>query len=80
MPDIEFLGLRQHLGLFLPDVVLHTFRQHGELCVAMVRRCLGIQFGYQQLKQFLASLARDLKEERVYLRAGETASLIYPKD
>jgi hypothetical protein len=31
------------------------------------------------LKEFLASMARDLKEECVYLRAGETASLIYPE-
>ena len=31
------------------------------------------------LKKFLASMARDLKEECVYLRAGETASLIYPE-
>jgi len=30
------------------------------------------------LKEFLANMARDLKEECVYLRAGETASLIYP--
>ena len=30
------------------------------------------------LKQFLAELARDLKEECVYFRTGYDASLIYP--
>ena len=30
------------------------------------------------LKQFLAEMARDLKEECVYFRAGHEASLIYP--
>jgi hypothetical protein len=30
------------------------------------------------LKEFLAGMARDLDEECVYFRTGETASLIYP--
>jgi hypothetical protein len=32
------------------------------------------------LKEFLAQVARDLKEECVYVRTGGTASLIYPGD
>ena len=31
-----------------------------------------------KLKEFLAGMARDLKEECIYFRAGDTASLIYP--
>jgi hypothetical protein len=31
-----------------------------------------------KLKEFLAGMARDLKEECIYFRAGETVSLIYP--
>lgn len=31
-----------------------------------------------KLKEFLATMARELKEECIYFRAGETASLIYP--
>ena len=30
------------------------------------------------LKDFLADMARDLKEECIYFRTGEVASLIYP--
>jgi hypothetical protein len=30
------------------------------------------------LKDFLATLARDLREDCIYLRVGEDASLIYP--
>ena len=31
-----------------------------------------------KLKEFLADMANELKEECVYIRIGETASLIYP--
>ena len=32
------------------------------------------------LKEFLAGMARDLDEECIYFRTGETASLIYPNE
>ena len=32
------------------------------------------------LKEFLAGLARDIKEECIYFRAGDAASLLYPDD
>ena len=31
-----------------------------------------------RLKEFLAGMAQDLKEDCIYFRTGETASLIYP--
>ena len=32
-----------------------------------------------KLKEFLAGMARDLQEDCIYFRAGDTASLIYPE-
>ena len=51
-----------------------SYGEHREFTVASLEASQ-----LPTLKEFLARMARDLHEECIYLRAGETASLIYPE-
>jgi len=51
-----------------------SYGEHREFTVASLEASQ-----LPTLKEFLARMARDLHEECIYFRAGETASLIYPE-
>jgi hypothetical protein len=51
-----------------------SYGEHREFTVASLETSQ-----LPTLKEFLARMARDLHEECIYFRAGETASLIYPE-
>ena len=51
-----------------------SYGEHREFTVASLEATQ-----IPMLKEFLARMVRDLEEECVYFRAGETASLIYPQ-
>ena len=52
-----------------------SYGEHREFSVAVPNASV-----IPVVKQFLAGMARDLKEECIYFRAGEAASLIYPDE
>ena len=50
-----------------------SYGEHREFSVASLEASK-----IPMLKEFLAGMAKDLQEECIYFRTGETASLIYP--
>jgi hypothetical protein len=48
-------------------------REHREFSVAVPEASQ-----IPKLREFLAGMARDLKEDCIYFRAGQCATLIYP--
>jgi len=52
-----------------------SYGEHREFTVALVD-----DSKMPVLKSFLAQMAQDLREECIYLRAGDKALLIYPAD
>jgi len=52
-----------------------SYGEHREFSVAAPDT-----YKHPLLKEFLAQMARDLKEECIYVRIGGAASLIYPGD
>ena len=52
-----------------------SYGEHRELSVAS-----SDAVKIPMLKEFLAQVAHDLKEECIYLRTGHTAFLIYPQN
>jgi hypothetical protein len=51
----------------------HSYGEHCEFSIAAPDASK-----LPRLKEFLAGMAQDLKEDCIYFRTGETASLIYP--
>ena len=50
-----------------------SYGEHREFSVAFVEEAK-----LPMLKEFVAKMAQELEEECIYLRAGHTASLVYP--
>jgi len=60
-------------GYWRDDKGRDSYGEHREFSVAFVDHSK-----LPMLKEFIAKLARELAEECIYLRAGHSASLIYP--
>ena len=61
-------------GYWRSEAGVDSYGEHREFSVAFAN-----DSKVQLLKDFLATLARDLGEECVYLRMGDETSLIYPQ-
>jgi hypothetical protein len=60
-------------GYWRDDSGRDSYGEHREFSVAFVE-----DSRLPSLKQFIAKMARELTEDCIYMRAGNTASLIYP--
>ena len=60
-------------GYWRDDRGRDSYGEHREFSVAFVE-----DSRLPTLKQFVAKMAHELAEECIYMRAGNTASLIYP--
>lgn len=61
-------------GYWRNDAAVDSYGEHREFSVAFADDTKSAL-----LKDFLATLARDLHEECIYLRVGDETSLIYPQ-
>jgi hypothetical protein len=62
-------------GYWRDDTGRDSYGEHREFSVASPDAAK-----LPMLKEFLAGMARDLKEECIYLRIGQAAALLYPSD